>query len=207
MVVYHPQLIQQLIFYQSDITDMYTRYTVQSVLLYDTQFRRKIANKTIARWDFHDIACRSSHLIPLQKPMSLSSNRNDQGNNSKNVCFACKQPGHHQNSPACPLHIQANLPYVDHQVITALPAAGTQTNIQNQPFLAPQQRNQFSQSNNANTMPKRSAQIPNQAQQPRKRGHCSFWNNGNCVKRDCTFVHACDICGELPHTRQYCPRR
>ena len=212
MVVYHPHLTKQLVFYQSTITDMYTKYTIRSVLLYDTQFRMKIANKSISRWDFHDIALRSSQLIPLQKPISLTHNGFDQDNASKKVCFSCKQPGHNQNSPACPLYAQSSMQYIDHRVAQMPRLANTQAFSVNQPFLAPQ-----SEGTNTNpNLPRRSAQIPAQpsrdrrsaASQPRRlAGHCSFWNKGACINRNCTFVHACELCGETIHTRQHCPQR
>ena len=205
MVVYHPHLTKQLVFYQSTITDMYTRYTIRSVLLYDTQFRMKIANKSIFRWDFYDLSLRSSHLIPLQKPMSLTQNSIEQDNGGKKVCFACKQHGHNQNSPTCPLFTQSNLQYIVDQRVAQTPhTAETQTNSMNRPFLAPQPGN----ANTRPNIPRRSAQIPSRNSQPRRlAGHCSFWNRGTCIKTNCTYVHACEMCGETDHTRQHCPHR
>ena len=205
MIVFHPHLTQQLIFYQSEITDMYTRWTFKSIMTYDTQFRMKIANKTIARWDFHDISCRSSHLVPLPKPMSLSA---DSLTNSRSpLCYACKQQGHFQNSPLCPLFAQANLQYIEHRVSHA-PYQNQTQSLDNQPFLAPQ-RNELSSNTVPTTKtPRGSAQIPNQTPpQTRRSNHCSFWNNGNCINQKCRYLHACEICGKQEHTGVHCPQR
>lgn len=64
---FFPELVRQLFFYQSDITNMTRLYTFSSVMMFDRASRTRVLNKDVQRWDYHDLELRSAYLISLPR--------------------------------------------------------------------------------------------------------------------------------------------
>ena len=116
MLQFHAHLISQLLYYQSEITQLALLYTFRQWYDYDWDFRMRIATNTITRWDYYDTELRSRHLVA---PMTQQQHSYS--------CWLCGKAGH--LSSHCPNKARSSS---SHQ---------SAVSDSRPPFLAPQREN------------------------------------------------------------------
>ena len=180
MIFYHAHLLAQLLYYQSEITQLAFLYSFRQWYTYDRAFRTRVANKAIDRWDYFDTELRANYLVS-----SMSQQPNSY------TCWLCGKTGH--VSTQCPnknRHHQAAQPYRPHASPNFTPRPML-------PFPAPQR--EFA-------APQRSATIHNPG--TRTNRLCMYWNQERgCNNSQCTFRHECSKCHQTDHSQQHCRHR
>ena len=187
MVICHPHLTSQLLYYQAEISQLAMLYSFKQWYLYDWDFRTRIANDNISRWDYYDTELRAKYLVAP----SLS-----QGS-SNYTCWSCNQPGHLAN--------QCNNAKQPYKASSFSPSTNSSPNPPsfaprlNQPFPAPQRENH---PRNANS------QLLLGNKQQAQRRQCMYWNQDRgCINPQCKFEHKCSECHQHGHGAQHCRHR
>ena len=187
MVICHPHLTSQLLYYQAEISQLATLYSFKQWYLYDWDYRIRIANNNISRWDYHDIELRAKYLVAP----SFQSQNNSL---SSYTCWVCNQPGHLANQ--CPNPSKQSHRSSSYSSSLNPSSSFAQRSTQ-QPFPVPQRENS---QRNANL------QLLGNRQQPKRQ--CMYWNQERgCINPQCKFEHKCSQCQQPDHGSQHCRHR
>lgn len=180
MLHFHAHLLSQLLYYQAEMAHLAILYSFSSWVMYDWNFRTRLANKAIARWDHYDTELRARHLVVPLSPQSSTK------------CWRCDQVGHMYAN--CPLREPSS------SRTTSMSASQSQSPIsfsaagEMQPFRAPQRASQM----------QRSANIPNSG----RFRTCTYFNQERgCINPNCNFIHQCAKCQQSGHSQQHCRHR
>ena len=178
----------QLLYYQSMICQYASQYIFDDVLLFDRNFRIRIANglRQGLRWDRYDNELVARFLRTF-----------------KPICYNCRKFGHYvsacpsASSPLTTLNHQSQPPFLAPQRTNPRQASTYDQPtrqlqplpINRQPHLSPANRQlQLSPAN-------------------RQQLSCYYFNQfGRCEKFRCTYSHSCETCGGN-HGKSHCPGR